>query len=154
MTSPPMTSLDLSGLSISSTSPTSSGQQRNDLLNNASYDPNGTMATAYYSTAPSSAPYAQQPYDTHQPAHFSNTIASMGSKARGGLPSVRIHRLAFTCNVLICIASIALARTVAKWNVRQSIVVASHRFQQSAPIFISRAVRKWRHHYPWWWPNA
>jgi hypothetical protein len=79
MSSPPLTPLDLAGLSISS--------QRND-----TYD---SHPQGFYSTAPSSAPYVQQPYDNHQQGHFNTTIASMASKSRGGLPTVR----SFSCKI-------------------------------------------------------
>lgn len=89
----PVSPPDLSGLSISSQ------LERNA---NESYDTHPN-APAFFSTAPpGGAPYGNnvgygqqsQAPATFDAAHFNNTIASTGSKARGGLPSVcNINRL-------------------------------------------------------------
>jgi hypothetical protein len=83
----PVSPPDLSGLSISSQ------LERNT---NESYDSHPNTP-AFFSTAPpGGAPYGNnvghgqqlQAHATYDAAPFNNTIASAGSKARGGLPSV------------------------------------------------------------------
>ena len=85
--SSPVSPPDLSGLSISSQ------LERNT---HESYDSHPN-APAFFSTAPpGGAPYGNnvghgqqsQASATYDAAHFNNTIASTGSKVRGGLPSV------------------------------------------------------------------
>jgi len=85
--SSPVSPPDLSGLSISS----QLGRNTNER-----YDSHAN-APAFFSTAPpGGAPFANnighgqqlQAPAAFDAAHFNNTIASTGSKARGGLPSV------------------------------------------------------------------
>lgn len=108
--SSPVSPPDLSSLSISSQLERSNDNSIS--LNDLAAHP--SQSAAFFSTAPpSSAPFGQNgafgtgsqsqaPAASYDPAHFNNTIASMGSKSRGGLPSVRcvLSRLLCTCSLL------------------------------------------------------